>query len=104
MGGGRLHSPPPVVFDSHAMGFGFWVKVLVGAVLAAIGAILAILLISSVFVKWGLFGGLLALAVVLIVIGWITDRRRGDDDYVAHSTGPDAGATPRRGTFPPPGA
>jgi hypothetical protein len=93
-----------MVFDAQAMGFGFWVKVLVGAVAAAIGAILAILLISSVFVKWGLFGGLLALAVVLIVIGWITDRRRADDGYVAPPTGQDASATPRRGTYPPPGA
>jgi hypothetical protein len=86
------------------MGIGFWVKVLVGAVAAAIGAILAILLISSVFVKWGLFGGLLALAVVLILIGWITDRRRAGDAYVAPPTDHDASLTPRRGTFPPPGA
>jgi hypothetical protein len=93
-----------MVFDAQAMGVGFWVKVLVGAVAAAIGAILAILLISSVFVKWGLFGGLLALAVVLILIGWITDRRRADDEYVAPPSAHDASATPRRGTFPPPGA
>jgi hypothetical protein len=93
-----------VVFDSNAMGFGFWFKVLALAVLAAIGAVLAILLISSVFVKWGLFGGLLGLAAVLILIGWITDRRRADDGYVAPPSAHDASATPRRGTFPPPGA
>jgi hypothetical protein len=97
-----LHCPAAVVFDSDAMGF--WFKVLAIAVVAAIGAILAILLISSVFVKWGLFGGLLALAVVLILIGWITDRRRADDDYVAPPSAHDAGATPRRGPFRPPEA
>ncbi len=87
------------------MGFGFWFKVMALAVLAAIGAVLAILLISSAFARWGLFGGLLGLAVVLILIGWITDRRRRDDAYVAPPTGQESSsATPRRGPFPPSGA
>jgi hypothetical protein len=100
-----LHTRRAVVFDSGAMGFGFWFKVLAVAVVAAIGAVLAIVLISSAFVKWGLFGGLLAIAVVLILIGWITDRRRRDDPYVAPPTGQgSSSATPRRGPFPPSGA
>ncbi len=71
-----------MVFDGDAMGARFWVKVIVIAVVAAIAAMLAVLLISSAFVAWGLFGGFLALAVVLILLGWITDRRR------AATTGP----------------
>jgi hypothetical protein len=86
------------------MGFGFWAKVFAIAVAAAIAAILALLLISSAFVRWGLFGGLLAIAIVLILIGWITDRRR-DDSYVAPPTGQErSSTTPRRGPFPPSGA
>jgi hypothetical protein len=87
------------------MGFGFWAKVFAIAVAAAVGAVLALVLISSAFVRWGLFGGLLVIAVVLILIGWITDRRRAKDDYVAPPPGQGgSSATPRRGPFPPPGA
>lgn len=93
-----------MVFDSDAMGLGFWFKILALAIAAAIGAGLAILLISSVFVKWGLFGGLLAIAAVLILIGWISDRRRRDDPYTGPPTAGGDAATPRRGPFQPPEA
>ena len=39
-------------------------------------AVIVLLLVTSAFVAWGVFGGFLALAVVLMLIGWITDRRR----------------------------
>jgi hypothetical protein len=58
------------------MGFGFWLKVSAIAIAAAIVSVIVLLLISSAFVAWGVFGGFLAVAVVLILIGWITDRRR----------------------------
>jgi uncharacterized membrane protein len=58
------------------MGFGFWLKVAAIAVAIAIVSVIVLLLVSSAFVAWGIFGGFLALAIVLMLIGWITDRRR----------------------------
>ena len=58
------------------MGFGVWFKVSAIAVAIAIVSVIVLLIISSAFVAWGVFGGLLALAIVLMLIGWITDRRR----------------------------
>ncbi|HEY9458758.1 MAG TPA: hypothetical protein VIQ56_12720 [Gaiella sp.] len=58
------------------MGFAFWFKVAAIAVAIAIASVIVLLLVTSAFVAWGVFGGFLALAVVLMLIGWITDRRR----------------------------
>jgi hypothetical protein len=58
------------------MGFGFWLKVSAIAVAVAIASVIVLLLVSSAFVAWGVFGGFIALAIVLMLIGWITDRRR----------------------------
>jgi hypothetical protein len=43
-------------------------------------SVIVLLLVTSAFVAWGVFGGFLALAVVLMLIGWITDRRRARAD------------------------
>jgi len=85
---GRLHSSrnrsmlrrPPRSCLIAAMGFGFWFKVSAIAVAVAIASVIVLLLITSAFVAWGVFGGLLALAIVLMLIGWITDRRRARAD------------------------
>jgi hypothetical protein len=58
------------------MGFGFWVKVAGIAIAIAIVSVIVLLIVSSAFVAWGIFGGFVALAIVLMLIGWITDRRR----------------------------
>ena len=62
------------------MGFGFWFKVASIALAIAIASVIVLLLVSSAFVAWGVFGGFLALAIVLMLIGWITDRRRARAD------------------------
>ncbi len=62
------------------MGFAFWFKVAAIAVAIAIASVIVLLLVTSAFVAWGVFGGFLALAVVLMLIGWITDRRRARAD------------------------
>jgi hypothetical protein len=62
------------------MGFAFWFKVAAIALAIAIASVIVLLLVSSAFVAWGVFGGFLALAVVLMLIGWITDRRRARAD------------------------
>jgi hypothetical protein len=58
------------------MGFAFWFKVAAIALAIAIVSVIVLLLVTSAFVAWGVFGGFVALAVVLMLIGWITDRRR----------------------------
>jgi hypothetical protein len=58
------------------MGFAFWFKVAAIAVAIAIASVIVHLIVTSACVAWGVFGGFLALAVVLMLIGWITDRRR----------------------------
>lgn len=58
------------------MGFGFWFKIAGIAVAIAIVSVIVLLLVSSAFVAWGIFGGFVALAIVLMLIGWLTDRRR----------------------------
>jgi hypothetical protein len=62
------------------MGFAFWFKVAAVALAIAIVSVIVLLLVTSAFVAWGVFGGFLALAVVLMLIGWITDRRRARAD------------------------
>jgi hypothetical protein len=62
------------------MGFAFWLKVAAVALAIAIVSVIVLLLVTSAFVAWGVFGGFLALAVVLMLIGWITDRRRARAD------------------------
>ena len=58
------------------LGFGLWVKVAGIAIAIAIVSVIVLLIVSSAFVAWGIFGGFVALAIVLMLIGWITDRRR----------------------------
>jgi hypothetical protein len=62
------------------MGFAFWLKVAAVALAIAIVSVIVLLLVTSAFVAWGVFGAFLALAVVLMLIGWITDRRRARAD------------------------
>jgi hypothetical protein len=62
------------------MGFAFWFKVAAIALAIAVVSVIVLLLVTSAFVAWGVFGGFLALAVVLMLIGWITDRRRARAD------------------------
>ncbi len=68
-----------VLFDAR-MGFGFWIKLAALAVAIAIVSVIILLLVTKAFVAWGIFGGLLALAIVLMLIGWISDRRRARAD------------------------
>ena len=58
------------------MGFGFWFKVSAIAVAIAIVSVIVLLLVASAFLAWGDFGCLLALPIILMLIGWITDMRR----------------------------
>lgn len=62
------------------MGFAFWLRLAGICIVAAIAAVIILLLVTKAFVAWGIFGGLLGLAIVLMLVGWITDRRRAISD------------------------
>jgi hypothetical protein len=58
------------------MGFGFWAKWAALCVAAAIAALIIFLLIDLAWLAWGGLGTLLAFGAVLLLIGWIVDKRR----------------------------
>jgi Flp pilus assembly protein TadB len=57
-------------------GFGFWLKWAALVVAAGVAALVIFLLIDIAFLAWGVFGTLLAFGAVLLLIGWIADKRR----------------------------
>jgi hypothetical protein len=77
-------SPPPLSSpaddDDAGLGFAFWAK-LAGICIAAgvIGAIVMFIFFRAVY-AWGLFGGFIAFAVILLAVGWLFDRRQANRD------------------------
>lgn len=71
----QLAARTVVSMDSDGLGFGFWAK---GAGIFLLGAIVllicTILFLHAVY-AWGIFGALMALAVIALVFGWIHERR-----------------------------
>jgi hypothetical protein len=57
------------------LGWRFWVKWAILLVALGIAAMIVFLLIGVAWAAWGLFGTLAALAVVLLLFGWLYDRR-----------------------------
>lgn len=66
----------PLVFDCPSVGFALWFRLAALCVVVAIVAGIVLVLVTEAFVAWGVIGGFLAIAVVLMLIGWVTDRRR----------------------------
>jgi hypothetical protein len=60
---------------TDGLGVGFWAK---GAAIFFLGAIV-LLICTLVFLHaiyaWGIFGALMALAVIALIFGWIEQRR-----------------------------
>ncbi len=77
-------SPPPLSTstddDDGGLGFAFWAK-LAGICIAAgvVGAIVMFIFFRAVY-AWGLFGGFIAFAVILLAVGWLFDRRQANRD------------------------
>ena len=57
------------------LGGRFWLAVLGIAIAGAIGFLLILKVIGWAWWNFGLIGGLLFIAAVLLLIGWISDRR-----------------------------
>ena len=58
------------------LGFRFWVWLAAVIVGGAVALLIVLLLFSRAVYAFGFFGAFLALAVVLLLIGWIYDRRQ----------------------------
>jgi membrane protein implicated in regulation of membrane protease activity len=58
------------------LGFRFWVWLAAVIVGGAVALLIVLLLFSKAVYAFGFFGAFVALAVVLLLIGWIYDRRQ----------------------------
>ena len=61
--------------DDEGLGFGFYVRLAGITIAIGIGSLILMLIFTKAIYAWGVFGVLLALAVVLLVAGWLVDRR-----------------------------
>ena len=59
----------------EGLGFKFWIKLAGIVALCGIAAMILFLLLSRAVYAWGFLGGFLAFALLLILVGWIWDRR-----------------------------
>ena len=62
--------------DDEGLGGSFFLKVAGVCVAVAIAAMIFFLIFWRAVYAWGFFGAFLALAAVLILSGWIYDRRQ----------------------------
>jgi hypothetical protein len=69
--------------DDGSLSSGFVVKLFAALIGIGIAVLISLLFISSLVGKLGLIGGVVALSVVLLVAGWLYDRReaRKDREY-----------------------
>jgi high-affinity Fe2+/Pb2+ permease len=58
------------------LGGRFWLAVLGIAIAGAIGFLVILNVIGWAWWNFGLLGGLILISVVLLLIGWISDRRQ----------------------------
>ena len=61
--------------EEEGLGFKFWGGMVAVVIAAGIGGMIILFLFSKAVYAWGFLGAFLALAVVLIGIAWIHDRR-----------------------------
>jgi hypothetical protein len=62
--------------DDDGLGWGFWFG-LIGAVVAlGVGVLLFFAVFNRAFYQWGALGTFIVLGAVLLLIGWIYDRRQ----------------------------
>ena len=57
------------------LGGKFWLVFIGGAIACAFAGVLLFLLISGAWYRWGFLGTFLILSVILLAIGWVSDRR-----------------------------
>jgi hypothetical protein len=69
--------------DNNGMTFAFFAR-LAGLIIAAgVVAMIVMLVFFRAVYAWGLLGGFIAFAAILLVAGWASDRRRARRDPLA---------------------
>ena len=61
--------------DDDGFGRRFWIRFIGVLIAFAIGATLCFILFDRAVYRWGFLGTFIVLAAVLLLIGWIFDRR-----------------------------
>ena len=61
--------------DDEGLGAGFFFKIAAVCLACAIGAIILVRIFWRAIYAWGFFGGFIAIGILLILFGWIYDRR-----------------------------
>jgi hypothetical protein len=61
--------------DDDGIGAGFFFKIAGICLACAIGAIILLRIFWRAIYAWGFFGGFIAIGILLILFGWIYDRR-----------------------------
>jgi uncharacterized membrane protein len=59
----------------EGLGFGFYARLAGITVAIGIACLILMLIFTRALYAWGVFGVLLALGAVLLLAGWLTDRR-----------------------------
>jgi len=53
----------------------FWLLIIGGAIACAVVGVIGLLLIGAAWARWGFLGMFLVLSLILLGIGWMSDRR-----------------------------
>ena len=61
--------------EEEGLGFRFYARLAGIGIAVAIAGLIVMLILSRAIYAWGFFGMFLLLAVVLLVVGWLIDRR-----------------------------
>jgi hypothetical protein len=61
--------------DDDGIGAGFFFKIAGICLVCGVGAVILLMIFWRAVYAWGFFGAFLAVAAVLILFGWIYDRR-----------------------------
>jgi len=79
-------SPPSVsssADDDPGIGFAFFARMAGLIIAAGVVAMIVMLVFFRAVYAWGLLGGFIAFAVILLGVGWVFDRRRARRDPLA---------------------
>jgi hypothetical protein len=73
-------SPPD---EDNGIGFAFFARMAGLLIAAGVVAMIVILVFFRAVYAWGLLGGFIAFALILLGVGWVFDRRRARRDPLA---------------------
>jgi hypothetical protein len=64
-----------MAMDDGSLGGRTWLKMFAILIPVAIAVILVFIFIKNAIIRWGFLGAFIAIGVVLLLFGWLYDRR-----------------------------